>query len=637
VTEFLTFLVAGIVTGAIYAVTASGLVVTYNITGVFNFAQGAMGMVLAFLFWQFWQGWGWPMLLSLGLVLLVCAPLMGAVIEWSMMRRLRNASTGVAIVVTVGLLLLLFGIANTVWPQTVTRVLPSFLPNVSITVAGVAISGEQLVTIAVAIGVAVLLRLFFKLARSGLAMRAVVDDVELAVLHGAPARRISSYAWMIGAFLAGLAGILLAPQANMNILQLTVLVVYGYAAAVVGRLRSLPLTVLGAMVLGVANSMAIGYAPSSAVSYITAALPMALLLLALVVLPDARLRVGRVVRPRPPRVASVGQSALGSTVIVLGSIVLAMTLGGTSLDTLGDVLVLAVLGCSLVPLSGYGGQSSLCQYTFLGMGAFAMASVGGGHSVLGVLAAVGMCATCGALLALPALRLRGIYLALATLAFAVLMDDLFFSSSAIMGPEGTLSVGRPWIFGMHFESTRSFVILVSIVLALCLFGVGALRRSSFGRRLVAMNDSPAACATSGLNLTATKLVVFALSAGLAGLAGALYGGMQGSVSTAQFAFPLSLVFFLAMMFGGISTLSGPLVAGIFVAVVPVLANDLSVSQLLYLGAGVGAISIGFVPNGLAQVWTDLGTAWRTRRQAAIAGSTDRLAGSNLEGEVTQVA
>ena len=612
--EFCTFLVAGIVSGAIYAVTATGLVVTYSTTGVFNFAQGAMGMFLAFVFWQLWQGWNVPVVLALVLTLLVGAPLLGAVVERTMMRTLYGASVGVTLVVTIGLLLLLFGAANAIWSQTVTRTLPTFFESDQITVAGVVITYEQLITVGVAVLAAVGLRILYRRTRVGVAMRAVVDDPELTQLTGASSNRISSYAWMISTMLAGVAGILLAPQTNMNILQLTVLVVYGYSAAVVGRLRSLPLTVLGALFLGVANSLAIGYAPAAAVSYITLALPMGLLLVALLVLPQARLSLARVVRPRRPNVAGARMTLAGSGALVLVSVPFALLLSTGNLNVMGEVLVIGLLGLSLVPLSGYGGQVSLCQYTFLGLGCVVMAKVGGGHSVLGVLAAVGVCAGVGALLAIPALRLRGLYLALATLAFAILMDNLFFTAQSVMGNGGTLTVGRPEFLGVDFTSTRSFVVLLACVFALAAVGVGALRRSRYGRRLVGMDDSPAACTTVGLSLTRTKLAVFTLSAGMAGLAGALYGGLQGTVDANEFAFLLSLAFFLTVTIAGISTLSGPLLGGAFLVVVPILASDVSWgAYLVYILSGAGAIAIGRRPNGLSQLYLDASAVWQRRR------------------------
>ena len=160
---------------------------------------------------------------------------------------------------------------------------------------------EQLITVGCAVGVAVGLWVLFKRTRIGVSMRAVVDDPALASMTGARSSRISGFAWMIGFMLAGLAGILLAPGTGMSIQILSELVIFGYAAAIVGRLRSLPLTFLGAMILGVGESMAVGYVPSSALNDVTAVLPMGLLIIALLILPQAKLSVGRVVRLRAPR------------------------------------------------------------------------------------------------------------------------------------------------------------------------------------------------------------------------------------------------------------------------------------------------------------------------------------------------
>jgi branched-chain amino acid transport system permease protein len=212
------------------------------------------------------------------------------------------------------------------------------------------------------------------------------------------------------------------------------------------------------------------------------------------------------------------------------------------------------------------------------------------------------------------------------------MDNLFFNSTTIMGDSETLSVGRPDIFGITFGSNRAFTILVALVLAVCIVGIGALRRSVFGRRLVGMNDSPAACATAGLNLTATKLIVFTLSAGLAGLAGALFGGIEQSVDADQFQFLLSLAFFLAVTLAGISSLSGPIMGAVFLAVVPVIADHVGVPELLYLGAGAGAISIGFFPNGIAGNHAKVAELWRRRRQVPTKGSSPVLpVGTSMEG------
>ncbi len=619
--EFFSLLIAGIVTGSIYAVSASGLVVTYNTTGIFNFAHGAIGMWLAYLFWQLWQGWGINVIVSLVLVLLVAAPLGGAIIERAIMRPLYGAAITVRLVVTLGLMLLLIGLAYTVWDPTNTYVVPEFFNGDQVAIGSINVSYEQLITVGVAVAVAVGFRAFFKLTRTGIAMRGVVDDPDLARLSGASSGRISRMAWMMGVTLAGVAGVLLAPQ-SMDVIVLTELVIYGYAAAVVGRLRSLPMTFLGAMILGIAYSMCIGYVPQSILTDVTAALPMALLFLVLIILPEARLALGRAPRMRPPRVATRNQTFVFGAAIVVGALVLSYAMPG-SLDTWGAGLGLGLLALSLIPLSGYGGQVSLCQLTFAGIGALAMHWVDGGSSVLGLLAAAGLCGAFGAVLALPAIRLRGIYLALATLAFAVLMDNVFFNAPAIVGEGGIVTVGRPDIFGYRFGTDRSYLILLGAVFGLVAIGIGAVRRGRFGRRLVALQDSPVASTTVGAGVVWTKFLVFTGSAALAGVAGALYTAVGGSASAQQFQFLESIVLFVGITLAGGVMLSSALLAGLGLAWAPVIGTHIPVlgSNFQYILFGLGIIAIGRNPYAVGVLYGQVGDWWRARRAPSGGGGT----------------
>jgi branched-chain amino acid transport system permease protein len=461
--------------------------------------------------------------------------------------------------------------------------------------------------------VALALWALFRLTRVGVSMRAVVDDPSLASLTGARTNRIAGFAWMVGFMLAGLAGILLAPGSGMSIAILSELVIFGYAAAIVGRLSSLPYTFLGAMILGVGESLSVGYVPASYLNYVTAILPMGLLIVALLLLPQSKLTVGRVVRLRPPKPASLRSTLIGGALLVAVTLLVGAFVTGNNLSTLGLALTIGLGALSLVLLSGYGGQVWLCQFTFMGLGAWAMSKVDGGGSVLGVLAAIGLCAAAGGILALPAVRLRALYMALATLAFAVLMDQLFFTNPSVL-PSGSMSVGRPDIFGMHFTTDRAFMVLVAIVFALCIIGVGALRRGPFGRRLVAMSDSQAACATVGMNIIRTRLAAFVIAGGIAGLAGALYGGMSRVDSFSQFSFVTSLVLFVAVALAGITVLSGAVQAGLGVALLPLIATHVpSFSGFTYVLFGVGIIAVGRNPYGLGLVYARLSEWWEARR------------------------
>jgi len=622
-----------------------GLVVTYTTSGIFNFAQGAMGMIGAFLYWQFEGHFGWPSWAAFILVAFVLSPLGGAAIEWGLMRRLSNASLEAKLTVTIGLLLFLIAIADWRWNPEGQRVVPQFFNGKQVSIGSVNLSYDQLIVVAVAILVAIGLRLFFYLTRAGIATRAVVDDRELTALTGAAPSRYSMLGWAMGASLASIAGILLAPTVNLSITVLTLLVINGYAAAMVGRLRSLPLTFLGAMVLGLLQSYAIGYLPSSTFwSTFGQIIPMLYLFLVILVLPQTRATITRQVRLRAPRVASLRESLITGLVFVILAIVVSQLLSSDNLNYANRGISYSIIMLSLVLLTGYGGQVSLCQLTFAGLGAYAMSKVGGtGGSTLGLLAAVGLSAAVGTLVALPALRLRGLYLALATLAFASGMDTVFFTSTSFFGTSDSISVARPHIPGISFNSNRTYFVGLCIVFIVAGIGLLALRRSAFGRRLLAISDSPAACLTLGVDMTRSKLVVFTLSAGLAGLGGALYGGAQGEVGggdSGDFTFLLSLTLLLLAVVWGIRTIGGMLLGGLSLALGPVLQSHVSSwwhgapNNLLELLVGLAAIGVAQNPEGTFGGNTPL-QQFRDRRAAG--SGTPGPGATVVEGSLSGVA
>lgn len=600
--EVLTYLVIGIVYGATYAVTASGLVVTYATSGVFNFAHGAIGMMAAFTYWALHGPAGLPSLLAAALVVLVLAPLAGAAVERGLVRGLHGAPLTSTIGVTVGMMLALIGIASVLWNPQTARPVPSFFAITDVVrVAGVNVTYDQLTALAVAAVVAVALRLLLFRTRAGLSMRAVVDDPALVALAGRSPARSAQLGWAAGAALAAAGGVLVATQiGTLDIEALTFLVVSAYAAAIFGRLRSVPLTFVGAMVLGIAVSFtSSSYVPQTLNNDLQLAqtMPMVLLFLVLLALPHGRLRTHDAARPAGPRVPSLRATVLAGAALVALTWVVSSFLSDGQIGLASEGLALALVMLSLVLLTGYAGQVSLCQLTFAGLGAFAMGKVGGGASPLGLLAAVGLAGGVGLLVALPAIRLRGLYLALGTLAFASAMDSAFFGDIRVFGLNLALPVGRSPVLWMSFGTGRSYLVLLAAVFALAGVGVLAMRRGRFGRRLVAMNDSPAACATAGISLVRTKLVVFGLSAGLAGLAGALYGGVSGLVVNSDFEMLASLAILLLATVWGIRSVTGVLLAGLSYVLIP-LIPDASRYDLVYVLSGLGAIAISRNPEGV---------------------------------------
>ncbi|MCU1461856.1 MAG: branched-chain amino acid ABC-type transport system, permease component [Acidimicrobiales bacterium] len=608
---FLTYTVFGLSTAAIYAVAASGLVLTYTTSGIFNFAHGAIGMFAAFVYWQLRFQWGWPTPVALVVVLFVLAPLFGAILEVGIMRGLEKASEAVRVVVAVAVLSGLVGLALWIWPPNTARPFSGFYPGSKIHIAGAAVTAHQLISMGCAIAVAIGLALILRRTRAGADMRAVVDNRALLVVFGGRPDRVAALSWAIGASLAALAGILIAPALQLSVLPLTLLVVNAYAAAIIGRLSRLPATFVGALIIGLAEAYGVGYLSSRGGFFggIRPAIPVLILFVALLALPHARLR-GQLSRrsldwfPSP----SMSRAVASAGALVVAALVLGPHLGPANLFTANRALALGIVALSLVPLVGYAGQVALCQMSFAGIGALAMANTAPGGSPLGLVAAFVVAAVAGAIVALPALRLRGIYLALATAAFAVALDRWVFIQDAIrlFGRKIPLfgiysvNVARPRIGGVSFGSNRAQLVLLAMVFALFALLVVAIRRSAYGRMLLAMRESPAACATLGLRLTVTKLSVFALSAGMAGVGGALLGGVHTAVAADTFSFFQTLPVLLLAVVGGIGTVNGAFLGavllGLFQAVARIFPSTNNVINVLPGLAGVG---LARNPGGLA--------------------------------------
>src|SRR3546814_705590 len=308
------FTVIGLFTGAAYAIAASGLVLTYTTTRVFNIAHGAFGMILAFTFWDFSVRQGLPVWLSMVLVLLVVAPAIGWFISRFVTKGLGEGPVSVALVVTVGLLVGLIGAAQYIWPPE-PRTLEPFLPEQGWAVGDTFVTGHQVITILLSGVVAVFLFVLLNRTRIGTAMRAAVDNPELLKLFGGKPETVAALSWAIGMSLAALAGILLAPVDGLDYYQLTLLVINAYAAAMLGRLKSLPLTFAGAMGLGILESYAVAYLPTEGFwAGLRPVIPAIFLFVVLVAMPPAQLRIGQVkgIVPAPaPKLQQSGAGGLG--------------------------------------------------------------------------------------------------------------------------------------------------------------------------------------------------------------------------------------------------------------------------------------------------------------------------------------
>jgi branched-chain amino acid transport system permease protein len=579
---------------------------------VFNVAHGAVAMVMAFLFWELNVRFRLAAWLAVLLVVGVAAPLLGVLAERLMMRHLADAPVSTTLVVTVGLLVMLIGAAQAIWPATARPVQP-FFGQRGFTVGSAFVTYHDLLTVAAALVVAAALYTLLTRARVGIAMRASVDNRALLRLYGARTSLLSSLSWAIGSALAALAGILLTPVVGLSYYDLTLLVISSYAAAVAGRLRSLPLTFAGALLLGLAQSYAVGYLPAEAfLSGLRAAIPALFLFAALLAAPQATLRVGQIKGITGVPVPGARRAVLSGAGLVAAAVAVSFAVPATQADRLALGLIYGIVMLSLVPLTGYAGYVSLTQLTFVGIGAVTVARLGS-PSPLSLLVAAAVSAAVGVLVALPALRLQGLYLALSTLAFGLLMDKLVFQASFAFGFNGSLTVPRLALPGLDLRSERSYLVLAAAAFVAVGLGVLALRRSRYGRILLAMRDSPAGCATLGLNLRWTRVRLFALSAGIGGFAGGLFGGLRQSVAATDFQLFNSLPLLLLAVVAGVTSVSGAALGGMALMALPVVASRFpALGGLVFLCIGVASVGLGRDANGVVGRLFTIGR-WRPGR------------------------
>ena len=620
-TNIATFIVVGLSLGGIYAISACGLVVTYSTTGIFNFAHGAIGCFLAFVYWELRVNRHWPAPLALVLVIFVMAPAMGVLLDIVLMRRLRNATLVVQLMVTVGLMLAIMGLTLTLWQPNTGRSLPHFFEGTrGVHVSGVVATWHRIITVVLALVIALGLRFLLYRTRLGIAMRAVVDNRPLAALTGARPGLVSSAAWALGCTTAAIAGILIAPETGMVVENLTLVVFTAFAAAAIAQLKSLPWAFAGGLIVGFAEAFAGEFMSFGRDwQYAADAIPAVILLIALLFLPQARLETGRLkVTRRTERLTKPWEAVLGAIVMVLLVVGWAngwipwfgAHFGQRTPVWLGrgaGFLVIAIIMLSLVPLIGWAGQVSFANFTIAGFGAAMYAHVGGQHgNAIGILWVVLMCAPLGVLVALPALRLKGLYLALATLAFAQLGDKLLFRHPSIISQVKSGNLYQPLrVFGFHISSNASdrkaFVIFLAIAFGVLFVGMELLRRSRWARRWIAMSDSPAAAATVGVNLTLSKVAVFALSGAIAGFAGTMLGLSYGALRVDSFPLLAGLPLVLLLAVNGVrypvSAFMGMLGLALLPAIAELFHNASWLTSIALIGPGLAAISMAYRPEG----------------------------------------
>ncbi|MEV4165437.1 ABC transporter permease subunit [Nonomuraea dietziae] len=631
----LAYILSGLVTGAVFAVMASGLTLSYAATGVFNFAHGAVGFLTALVFFELNVGLGWPGWAAGLLAVLGFAPLLGYGLHRAMFRGLAHAGETAQIVATIGLTIALpalglliadlveepFGLP----PADATALPHGVGPYPAVEVA-FGFDSDQVITFCVAILVAAGLWLFMRHTPYGLRMRASVDRRRLATLRGIDADASSALAWTLSSALAGLAGVLAVPVVGLDSGAFTVLLFASATASVFGRLRSIPWTFAAGLGLGVVQNLVAGYADFAAeITGLRTAVPVLLLFAGLVLLNRSRERVaGSAAEDAPPpdylADLPVWRRRLPWLVSLAALLVWTFTRPADDfyVGVVAQGLVLALIFCSFVVVTGIGGMVNLAQAAFAAMAALTCgwAFASGWPLPVAILVGVLAAAAVGVLVAMPALRLGGRILTLATLALALLADQVLFQVDAFSN--GTIGWPLPAIsFGVaDTTDPRVRVVLLLVLIALVGLLVRNLERSVSGRAILAVRSAPAAAATVGVSGPRTKIMLFALASAIAGLGGVLYATSKGSITATDLPAFAGFVWLAVVVLQGVRRIGGAVLGGLIAAVFPELLAGWGVSA--HVGAilfGTGGMILAKHPDGVLAQLAEARHRRRARRQA----------------------
>ncbi len=574
---------AGLSVGSAAALTGIGLIVTYRATGVLNFAHGAIAMVCAYTLRQCVVEWGWPLWAGAVLTLLVLAPALGVVLERFVFRPLSvlGGDPAQTLVASIGVFVLLVGGAALLWGQGARDDAPELVPADP--------WGQLAVVLVLAVGVGAVIRR----TRFGRELRAVVDDRRLAVLGGIDADRVAAAGWAFGSFTAGLTGVLLAPYVRLDPYGLPLLVMEVVAVAVAARMRSLPVAVLVALAIGVAQSQLTRLHPSGWGEPLLQAVGANLFVVALLIASLALPRVGTL--DALPRTATARvPTPPGAWIVAAVLFLLPLGFAGSDLHTSVQVPALGVVLLSLVVVTGRGGQISLGQAAYAGLGALFTALLAAGRfpglprlpELAALALAVLLVAPLGLLTGWPAITRRGLALALATFAVGVGVSRFVFAQ-----PYATsgLSLDRP----EGFEGDRAYYVLELALLTLALLATRALRRGRTGRALAALRDHEPGASAAGVRVPALKLLAFVAGAALAALGGGMLGMGLRAFDPGAYDPVRSLLWFAAVVVLGADSTLGALAAAALLVGLDAGARGGVAAALI----GVLAVLVGRFPGG----------------------------------------
>lgn len=559
--EILRFALIGLGLGAMYSLAAQGLVLIYRGSGVLNFAHGAIGMLGAYAYYEARINLDMPFLPS-ALTGVALSAIVGALTQVLIMRHLKHASPLARTVATLGILLAIQSLAVLRYGGRATF-LPPELPQSTIALSGpIVIQVDRLLMLGVAGLLTVALYYIYRYSRFGLSTAAVAENELAASTLGLSADRIATLNWALGSGLSGLAAVLVAPIVTLQVSVMTNLVLAALAAALIAGFRSFPIAFVAGLSLGMAQTVVGRY--SADFPGLSQSLPF-LAIVAVLILHGRSLPLRDFVFQRLPM---LGSGRIRPTIIlpVLAvTAVLVLVLPDRWVDAVTITLGVSLILLSLVLLTGYAGQLSLAQFSVAGFGAWVAGRIIAIWNVpfelafiCGVLAAVPL----GVIFALPAIRTRGISLAVVTLGLGSALELMVFNNAFLTGGFAGTDVGSLRLLGIDISAVKypeRYAIFALLCVLLFTLAVGNIRRGRSGRKLIAVRTNERAAAALGINVPSAKLYAFGLAAGIAAAGGIVLAFRNQQIVYANLFTSFSSISAVGWaMIGGIGFLLGPL-------------------------------------------------------------------------------
>lgn len=606
----------GVVFGCLNAMLAVGIVLVYRANRIVNFAHGELGGVAVVLVIELVQ-FGWPFVPA-AIVGVLSALAAGSLVEATVIRRCGHSSRLILMAATIGLAQVLGFVAlfipHLFAGETPTTILSTPLSNWTFRIEPLRLTGNAVLIVAVAVCASLVLAWFMRRTKWGVAIRASAEGGTRASQLGVPTNALSNLVWAAAGALSAVTAILGASMVSLQPGQLLGpgLLLRGLAAAVVARMRSLPLTVVAAVGIGIGEQALRWEFPRS--NYEEVFL-LGVVLVALLFQHRSQARADASdasswqllseVRQLPAEVAGLREIRAGRVVVALGGTALVLSLplllSPSHQILVNNIVIYAIVAVSLVVLTGWAGQVSLGQFALVAVGAGVAGNLTlnrGVDLVVAVLAGALAGAVAALVIGLPAVRVRGFLLGVTTLGAAVATSTYLLRQSWL-APSQNDVVPRPELLGrFDVENDGRYYFVCLAVLAAAVYAANGIRRSRLGRSIVATRDNAAAAQAWGVRPALSKLAAFALSGAMAGAAGALLIHQQRRLAIELYAPEVSLQAFTMAVIGGIGSMPGAILGAAYVRGVGQWVPG--VGPLLATGIGL-LIVLLLLPRGLADL------------------------------------